>query len=258
MSVSGAEGVAAAECEKWCQASFSVPGAADMIAVDAVAILDSASGITTMSVGIANKLQMAYPDVQVVGGHRTRGKVADGRVLVVEKKTCPVRIALHTSSGLVTLDTFSFTVIQGDDGVFIHGNLTLKVLDIDVDDSLGARARERAAEVGVDTAPYRQCRRVNVSVDALQQQTSLKPEESDEAVERLLARGPDIDMARRRTYGPGLRHWRVPFGYWRLLGCEICTWSVFEKSLVGAGMLFGVGYYEVVICPRVWSPCASP
>ena len=167
-----------------------------MTAVDAIAILDSGSGVTTMSVGIANKLQSAFPDVQVVRGmsHPGKLKVADGRVLAVEKKTYPVRIALHTSRSLVTLDPFSFTVMPGGDDVVILGNPTLKLLGIDVSDSLGARAGERVALTGVDTAAYRQCRRVTVSVNAWQQQTSLTPAEPDEAVERLVARGPDIDM----------------------------------------------------------------
>ena len=70
-----------------------MPGAA----VDAVTILDSGSGITTMSAGIAHKLQAAFPDVQVVGGMTRPGKlkVADGRVLEVQDKTCPARIALN-------------------------------------------------------------------------------------------------------------------------------------------------------------------
>ena len=165
-----AEGVAVDEREKWCQASLSVPEAAVIAAVDAVAILDSGSGITIMSAGIANKLQAEFPDVQVVGGmaHPGKFKVADGRVLVVQERRCPVRIALHTSWGLVTMELFSFAVMPGDDDVVILGNPTLKLLGIDVYDSLGARTRERAALAGVDTAAYRQCRRVIVSVDALQ------------------------------------------------------------------------------------------
>ena len=154
MSGFGSEGVAVDEREKWCQVSWSAPGAAVMAAVDAVAILDSGSGITTMPTGIANKLQAAFPDVPVVGGmaHPGKLKVADGRVLVVQVRTCPVRIALHTSWGLVTMDPFSFAVMPGDEDVFIFGNPTLKLLGIDVYDILGARARERAALTGVDTA----------------------------------------------------------------------------------------------------------
>ena len=83
-----AENVAVDERQKCCQAILSVLGAAGMTAVDAVAILDSGSCITSMSVGIANKLQAAFPDVKVVGGMSQPGKlkVADGRVLKVETK----------------------------------------------------------------------------------------------------------------------------------------------------------------------------
>ena len=73
-----------------------------MTAIDAVAKLDSGSGITIMSAGNANKLQAAFPDdVQVVGGmaHPEKLKVADCRVLVVQERSSPVRIALHTSWG---------------------------------------------------------------------------------------------------------------------------------------------------------------
>ena len=138
-----------------------MPGAAVIAAVDAVVILDSGSA------GIANKLQAACPDVQVVGGmpHSGELKVADGRVLVVQERTCPVRISLHTSWGLITMEPFSVAVMPSEDDVVMLGNPTLKQLGLDVYDSLGARAPERAALTGVDTAAYRQCRRVIVSVD---------------------------------------------------------------------------------------------
>ena len=76
--------------------------------------------------------------------------------------------------------------MPGVDDFVILGNLTLNLLGIDVYDSLGARARERATLTGVDTAAYQKCHRVTVSVDALQQQTSLTLEEPDEALERLV------------------------------------------------------------------------
>ena len=113
MSGFGAEGVAVDKHEKWCQASLSVLGTANITAVDAVAILDSGSRIPTMSVGVTNKLQEAFPDVEVVGGmYPGILKVAGGRVLAVEQETCPVRIALHTSWGLVTLDSFYFFLLS--------------------------------------------------------------------------------------------------------------------------------------------------
>ena len=71
-----------------------------MVAVDAVAILDTGSGLSTMSEGIARKLQEAYPGVQIVGGMQQGGKVklAYGRVRDVTSKTCPVRIAVQCCS----------------------------------------------------------------------------------------------------------------------------------------------------------------
>ena len=111
-----------------------------------------------------------------------------------------MQIALHTSWGLVTLDPFCFAVKPGD-YIVILGNQTLKLLGTDVYDSLGARERKRAALTSVDTAAYRKCRRATVRVNALQQQSSLTPGEPDEAVERLVARGPDIDVSVRGTTG---------------------------------------------------------
>ena len=106
-----------------------------------------------------------------------------------------MRIALHTGWGLVTLDPFSFAVMPGDDDVVILGNPTVKLQDIDDYDSCGRRAgtcgahRCRHRGVPAVSPSHRQCRRF------LQQQTSLTPEEPDEAVERILVRGPDIDMS---------------------------------------------------------------
>ena len=112
--------------------------------------------------------------VRVVGGmaHPGKLKVADGRVLVVQERTCPVRVALHTSWGLVTMDPFLLQSCRATTMLIFSETPTLKRLVIDVYDSLGARARERAALTDVDTAAYRQCRRVTASVDALQQQPS--------------------------------------------------------------------------------------
>ena len=51
---------------------------------------------------------------------------------------------------MITLDPFFYDVMPGDDDVIILGNPTLKLLGIDIGDSLGARARERAALTGVE------------------------------------------------------------------------------------------------------------
>lgn len=70
-----------------------------------------------MSRGIASSLQAAFPDILVVGGMKNPGKLkkVGGRVLEVTHKTCPVRVALYTSWGLVSVGPFSFPGIPGDE-----------------------------------------------------------------------------------------------------------------------------------------------
>ena len=65
------------------------------------------------------------------------------------------------------------------------------------------------------------------------------------SVERLVAHGPDINMSPEKELRARSEAWRVPFRRRRLLGCEIRTWSLFARSLVVAGMHFGVGYAGV-------------
>ena len=71
------------------------------------AILGSGLGLT-----IVSRLKAAFLDVQVMGGVQKSGKlkVADGRVLELTQKTCPVRIGLYTSWGLMSVDPLSFAV----------------------------------------------------------------------------------------------------------------------------------------------------
>ena len=59
-----------------------------------------------MSVGIARKLQEAYPDEQLVEPAQTSGKVkvTDGRVHAVTEKLRPMRLSSRTNWGPVSLD----------------------------------------------------------------------------------------------------------------------------------------------------------
>lgn len=68
-------------------------------------------------------------------------KVADGGVLQVTQKTCPIRISLHINWGQISLDPFSFAVMPGNDNVVIIGSPKLPTLGIDMYDSLGEHAR---------------------------------------------------------------------------------------------------------------------
>ncbi|CAB1096113.1 unnamed protein product [Ectocarpus sp. CCAP 1310/34] len=142
----------------------------------------------------------AFRGVQPGGrrGHTKPGelKVADGRrVLEVIQKTCPVRIALHTSWGLVSVDPFSLAVMTGNDEVVILGNPTLKALGIDVYESLGTCSRSRASVMGVQTTAWKECRRVTLAVDALQRSEGREQVEQDPAVKRLVAQRPHADMS---------------------------------------------------------------
>lgn len=88
-----------------------------------------------------------------------RVQVADVRVLHVTEKTCPVRVALYTSWGSVTLDPFSFAVMPGTNDVISLGNPILKVLGIDIYDRLG-ECHRNAATLSVKVYPFKlRCRR---------------------------------------------------------------------------------------------------
>ena len=140
------------------------------------------------------------------------------------------------------MDHFSFAVMPGDDDGVMLGNPTLKALGIDVYDSLGARARERAGLAGVETASYKQCRRVSLSVEALQHVDTRDGESADEAVERLASRGPDVGMspdeeaaaraealkhAVSKAAAAGLGESHVH----RLRGIIHARWNVFRRGL---------------------------
>ena len=90
---------------------MSVPGTAASRVYSAKAVLDSGSGISAISESMLKKLEEAFPTVAVTCAidppHEVR--VADGRTLKGFKRTCPLRIALITNFGQVTLDPFPYT-----------------------------------------------------------------------------------------------------------------------------------------------------
>ena len=66
-----------------------------------VAILDSGSGISTMSESVAAKLQAAVIDAPFVGPMTDDQyvKMADGKLVLVKQKSCPMTSALMGTSG---------------------------------------------------------------------------------------------------------------------------------------------------------------
>ena len=102
-------------------------------------IMDSGSGITTISESVAAKLKAAVPDVQIVGP-MTEGQyvnTTDGKLMQVKQKLCPVKAALHTMWGPVVMDPVSYAVLPGKEDVVIVGSLPLAVLGINVYGSFG-------------------------------------------------------------------------------------------------------------------------
>ena len=72
---------------------------------------------------------------------------------------------------------------------------TLATLGINVYNSLGECMRKRNLSVqGVESPNFKECRWVSIAVDALLQRAPGAPEPPDEAVERLVSRGPDMGM----------------------------------------------------------------
>eukprot|EP00903_Cladosiphon_okamuranus_P011351 g10699.t1 len=173
---------------------LSVPGAAKPTVCPAPAVLDSGAGVSTIPESIVRKLQVANPDVQIAHAMDPVPalRVADGRDLRVTQKTCPVRLALHTSWGPVVVSPQSFAVMPGADDVVIIGKPMLKRLGIDVDASAEetARAGHEARVTGVESPNVQGARRVTLSVDEIQPVDRV--EVPDEAVERLAARGPEM------------------------------------------------------------------
>ena len=82
----------------------------------------------------------------------------------------------------------------GHDYLTQHSTILVS-LRINMHDSLGECARKHNLSVqGVESPNFKECRRVSIAVEALLQRGPGTPEPPDEAVERLVSRGPDMGM----------------------------------------------------------------
>ena len=161
------------------------------------AILDSGSGISTISESVAAKLQAADLNVQIVGPMTDDQyvKMANGKLMLVKQKSCFVRTTLHTMRGPVMMDPVSYAVLPGKEDMVILGSPTLAALGKNVHDSLGKCARKRNLFIqGVESPNFKGYRRVSIAVEALLQRGPGAPEPPDKAVEQLVSRGPDMGM----------------------------------------------------------------
>ena len=89
----------------------------------------------------------------------------------------------------------SFEIMPGSDDVFL-GLPTLKDLGVDPYERIWDSMRQRMSppNQGVEIPAFLGCRRVSLSVAALQEAEGQATEEPDLAVERLVERGPEMFM----------------------------------------------------------------
>ena len=93
------------------------------------------------------------------------------------------------------MDPVSYAVLPGKENVVILGSPTLAALGMNVYGSIGDFARKRYLSVqGVESPNFKECRRISVAVKDLLQRGQDALEPPDEAVERLVSRGPDMGM----------------------------------------------------------------
>ena len=232
------------EKEKCCLADLSVPGAAVKSVCSATEILDSRSGISTLLESVAAKLHVTVPAVQIVGlmTDDQYVKMADGKLVLVNQKSCPVKTALQTMWGPV-MGPVSYAFLPGKEDVVILGSPTLATLGLNEYDSLGEYARKRNLSIqGVKSPNFKKCWRVSIPMEALLQRDPGAPETPDEVVERLVSRGLDIGMELEQQE---LERAVALAKQWRLLRQMVCRPGVGRgcaRSWIHTGTLFGVTF----------------
>ena len=164
-------------------------------------LLDPGSGIAAISEKLVHSLQDKYRDSNIMlsSSGRQYVRVADGRNRLIDCKTCPLHVRLHSAWGPVTLRNKIFAVMPGNDEVVIIGSKTLRDdLGIDVKQNFDETARMQAQLVvnnGVCTTKAA-CDRVNVTVAHMYNNNV--DDASDAAMQVLLARTPDVMVVREQ------------------------------------------------------------
>ena len=133
-----------------------------------------------------------------------------GQNVSVTERTIPLQLALVTPWGPAPLPPISIASMPGSDIVFRLGSPTLKDRGVDPYEQICDSKQQRVSppSQGVETPPFLGSRRVRVSVAALQKAGGQAKEEPDLAVERLVERGPEMFMTRRRRNLLGRSRWR--------------------------------------------------
>jgi len=130
-------------------------------------ILDSGSALTSIGVGLLEKLSLQFRGAQLQvpleNGPQT-AHTATGSIVAVTHKTVPIAVSMRTPWGAAELPPISFAVMPGKDDVVIFGMATIKALGIDLYPLALEKLRPRAVPVktGVETSSFLPARRVTV------------------------------------------------------------------------------------------------
>ena len=172
--------------------------------------MDSGAHFTSLSLPIVERMERTFPGVQMrvpfsLGARQA--VTASGQKVSATKRTIPLQLALVTPWGPEPLPPISFAIMPGSDGVLLLGLQTLTDLGVDPYERIWDSMQPRVYQ-GVETSAFRGSRRVRLSVAALQEAGRQATEEPDLAVERLVERGPEMFMTRRRRNLLGRSRWR--------------------------------------------------
>ena len=185
--------------DKHLPVEVSVPNRKQLGAVAVRAVLDSGAHFTSMSAPILEMLERLFPGVPLripftLGARHA--VTASGQRVTVTERTIPLELSINTSWGPATLPPISFAIMPGSDGVILLGLPTLQGMGLDPYTRMWDMLRTQLSPPGsnVETPGYLASRRVSLSVDAFQQLGGQVPKEPDEAVERLVERGPEMFM----------------------------------------------------------------
>ncbi|CAN0104385.1 unnamed protein product, partial [Sphacelaria rigidula] len=176
------------------RADLSLPGTVGSLM--ARVILDSGSALTCISVGLLAQLSSLCGNAQLQlpfqNGPQT-AHTATGEPVTVTHKTVPISVSVRTPWGAVQMPPITFAVMPGRDDVILFGMATIKQIGIDLYPLALEKLRPHAVPIqtDVENSSYLAARRVTISVDAFQTEC-VKETPADEAVERLVDRGPDM------------------------------------------------------------------
>ncbi|CAM9382136.1 unnamed protein product [Sphacelaria rigidula] len=182
-----------AECLR---ADLSLPGSVGSFM--ARVILDSGSALTSIGVGLLKQMFSQFGGAQLQipleNGSQTAQAATDAPVTVTHK-TVPITAGVRTPWGVVGCQPITFAAMPSRDNVVLFGMATMKELGIDLYPLPLDKLRQRAVPVqtGVENPSYLAARRVTVSIRSFQRANE-EEAPADEAVERLVDRGPDMFM----------------------------------------------------------------